>query len=1025
MGTEFMVILEVEWAEGGSFFYSDQDVDGCEAKILSMGGFDTSMILEGSSDSQELGIVLEDTDGQIRQIYNTFDIHKRPARVYLLHKGLELADKILVFKGELVTPIQWDEVQRSVSFNVMSKLDSTQIGFSMEEGDFPNIPDEALGKAWPLVFGQVCHLPAVKVRAPRRGYLEAGTGIHDFTLGPRTCQAIRIQCPVQVTGTQRAIIEAHTRVPMTTETVGPDLECVNRRFGEICKLKDLYEQQVAYEHATLNIYNGVSFAQGEDTTIYIDNATYVGVFSGNIFTVKSRVHPEVATFNHQECQTIEPVSYSTVPGRAQIGGTLNVRQGAGGYIDPTSNYHNTPEGTEYFSENKAWIPDQNISSFYPNQTQPQAFQSCEEALTATPGMVGGPIDSWAIYDAMESSYFFWAPSGTEVYVEGEQEILYITSLLPGTVDSVSAYRTGSNGFRYLTEVPTDRYTVYETDYIGYEVVEIGMEKPLSHYVDSTTKESEGWEDQIYVSFTSSVGPNPCDIIEWLIGKYTNLTVDATSFAAVHSSLTNYPANFYTLERTDVYDLIKDIAYQSRCSVYVRNDIVYIKYLSTEPTSVRTLNESDILSGSFIESLSETEDVYTTHSITWRKAGAAVRADQTTDRKIVLKYNVDKYGTVEESWDYFIYNIYELVLKSSTFWLIRKANSWKLANFKLPIKHMDLDVGDCVTLDVSQFSASVKVVIESMKLNPDENTLDLSCWTPIRSGETSAYYWAWPSQQAAHQIWPLADDLDGGAGYDFAVTPPVGHLLLGGAHRDDQLVITTGDLHPSDLDDTYPQVQCEVSDYLNFNEKPPEIVAKEIAQTAARQAMENTMTGGGKPGAGGSIKTEGDACGKSYAGCGYKVDVQWHTSTRQGIATSQGGPSPPDGSGPCGGPCHCSGGCPSCTGPIWKVCHTFGAPWSARMFAQYMVQQYGNSTQGYWTCGQSAVIGTSVKNGDHANEYTNGGEDCEDVGSSSSTESPDGTVGGETAQPTGLRGLETNYCDYAEEGDVICEPEEEE
>ena len=506
-GTEMLVLLEVEWTAGGQHLYSDQTLEGAAPKIITMAGFDASMMLEGSGDSQEMGIVLDDSDGSIRAIYNRTEIHKRPARVYLLHKGLPTSDKILVFRGQLVTPIEWDESQRSISFNILSELESRQVGFSMEEGDFPNIPEEALGKAWPLAFGQVCHLPAVKVRAPRRGYLEHGTGIHDFTLQSRMCQAINIQCAVQSTGTHSG-----------TATVGPSLECVNRRFGEICKLKDLYEQQTSYENPTLNIYNGVSFPQDTRLTIYVDSASYNGTFDGNMFTVFSRQHPEWATFNHVPCSSINGVSYGQVEGHVQYGGTNNIRQGAGGNYDPNSPYHTTAEGQAFFTGNRAWIPDDTVASFVPNQTQGQAFASCNAALVTTPGMVGGPKESWEKYDAMEESTFWWAPSGSEVYYEGEQETLYIVSLLPGTVDKVAAYRQAPNGFRYLTEVQEDRYTVYETDYDGYQVVEIGMDKALSQYYDQVTHDSEGWEDQLYVSFTSSVGPNPCDIIEWLANK---------------------------------------------------------------------------------------------------------------------------------------------------------------------------------------------------------------------------------------------------------------------------------------------------------------------------------------------------------------------------------------------------------------------------------------------------------------------------------------------------------------------------
>jgi hypothetical protein len=987
MGTEWLLILEVEWVDGGTILYSDQEVAGCQPRLLNMGGFDTSMILEGSGDSQELSVDLDDTDGSLREIYNAYDLHKRPASVYLLAKGTSLElDKILVFKGETVTPIEWGETQRSATFTVLSKLDSTQVGFSMEEGDFPNIPDEALGKAWPLVFGQVCHLPAVKVRAPRRGYLQGGVGIHDFTLEPRICQALKIQCPSQSTGNQNGLAQGPDNTWTTTivKTNGPDLECVNRRYGEICVLRDLLEQQLAYEYDEFEVYNGTSFPQGERVTIFIDNATFDGTFNGNTFTVLSRQHPEFATFNHQACQNVKPLSYGLVNGVSQIGGLPTVQS-----LGQTGGYWQVSGGTRVGSQAITWIPESTGTHFTANQTQAQAFASCDEALKATPGMVGGPKESWALYDAMEASTFFWAPAGSEVYMETESEILYIVSLLPGTVDGVAAFRNAPNGFKYLTSVPTDYYTVYETDYQGYQVVEVGLDKALTLYDDT-------WEDDIYVSFTSSVGPNPCDIIEWLVNKYTGLTIDATTFAAVKSSLTNYPTNFYLTTRPDVYDLINDIAYQSRCSVYVRNDVLYIKYLSDEPTSVRTLTEADILSTTFVESLSETEDVYTTHNVTWKKAGAAVRGDQSVDRKLILKYNVNKYGTVEENWDYFCHNIYDLVLKTGTFWLIRKANSWKKLKFDLPLKHMALDVGDCVTINVAQFNDSgIKCIIESMNLDPDKNTISMVVWTPIRTGETSPYYWAWPAAQDCAAIWPLAGDTNGGGGYDFEVTPPIGHILLGGAHRDDQLVITTGDLHPSDVCDVLPLVRCELSDYLNFDEIEPDIQAKAIAQSAARSTMETSMSGGG----GGNTEDEKQegSCGVTGA-CGYRVEVQWHTSEGQGsYLNTHPGPG-----GPCGGPCPCSGGCPSCFGPQWGVCHTYGTAWAARAAAEYYKATYGPPEHDYWECNETRALWAVAKNGTHQGPFA---ADCEDIAASDSTQGEPGVVGVEINEPIGRTGNE--------------------
>ena len=1067
-GTEPMLLVEVEWVDGTPVLYSDQELEGAIPTVVDLSGFDTSMMLSGSGDSQSVSVTLDDSDGFIRNLCLTHDIHKRPASVYLLFKGLPVAHKMLVFKGEIVTPVEWQEAARTLSFNIMSKLDAVEVGFSMEEGEFPNIPEEALGKAWPLVFGQVCHMPAVQVRAPRRGYLLSGTGIEDFTLEPRICQALQIQCPAQQTGPVDEYQQEANNIWSKTSlgTIGPDNDCVFRRHGEICKLIDLQHQQQQYVHGTLNIYNGSSFPQGTSVNISINGGIFTGSFSGNLFTVTNRIHPDFATFDHIPCRPVPDLGYGYAQEQARLLAdklrsiavafpeprlyAINVNK-PGGYLveidqaaidkmkldairmygpqddaalnDLAVQYalnkidQMFPQPGLYGSNvNKAggvvmeidqadidamkervtsfWYPDKTGTYFINNsfEDRDKAYEDCQRYLVAGRGPVGGPRDSWAYYDEMQEAGFFWAPAGSEVYLESEDEIVYIVSLISGTVDGVAAYKTAPNGKRYLTEVPTDLYTMYLENYQGYYVVEIHMSKTLSQ-VD------ENWDDQLYVSFTSTVGPNPCDIIQWLVEKYTDLTVDATTFAAVKTLLTKYPCNFYLFDRPDVYELIKDIAYQSRCRIHIRNKVVYITYLSLEPTSVRTLTTSDILNESFIESLSGTEDVYTTHKLTWQPAGAPVQEDDKIERKINLKYNVSKYGTVTDEYTYYCYNIFDLVLKSGTFWLIRKANSWRKVRFKLPIKHIDLDVGDCVTLNVPQFGSPVKVVIEMIQFESADNTLSVTCWTPIRSGETAAYYWAWPSQQSEYAVWPLPGDTAGGGGYTFDVTPPVGHILNGGAHQDDQLILTTGDLHPSDIDDTLPTVTCPVSDYFEFEETDPAIEAKEIAQAAARTAYAvSVSTGGGGAGGGANSQQQDkpepeEECGKG-AGCNYKVRVQWHTSHAQG----QNNANLPGG---CGGPCSCMGGCPSCYGPIWNVCHTFGSPGIAKQFAAYMIGQYGTNNDGatgldgHWNCLETRVIKVTVSDGEFSPSAG-----CESVETSDSK-----IGGGEKYAPTGLTGNE--------------------
>jgi hypothetical protein len=937
LGVEGIILVEVEWVDGTPLLYSDQEVTGAKDIVVDVDGLDVSQKLEGSGDSNSVTVTLDDIDGELRGMYEATNSHMKTARLYLLPKGAAVSAKILLFDGVMVTPIQWPEGERLVTFNFLTKLTSINIGFSMEEGDFPNIPEEALGEAWPLVFGQVCWVPAVRVRAPRRGYMLRGEMIPDFTLDVRICQALKIQCPSQNTGETSTMVGSEY---VKTDTVGPDQDCVNRRFGEICKLRDLKTQQQAWVNGTIPIQNGDRFPQNQKVTLYADGGVFWGTFSGNTFTITAREHKDYADWNHATCRDIDDPVFSSkrtayyVPDQCGMRG-YSIRQG--GYVG--SGVSNCFE----FGDTKyAWGPtDDSQVAFSSRANADQEFESCDEALTSGRAPTGGPRDSWEFYDNMEEAGYQWIPSGTEVYIEDEKEELHIVSLINGDVDEVAAFRTAANGQRYLTEVPASYYTVYKTNYVGYTVVEIGFEKSLSLFDD-------GWEDQIYVSFTSSVGPNTADIIEWILEKYTNVTVDATSFAAVKAKIANYPHNIFELDRPDALQYCADLAYQARCSLTLRNGVAYLSYLSDEPSSVRTLTNSDILQGTFLEYLSETDEVYTNHQIEWTKAGAAVRADLKTDRKLILKYNMDVFGNNEQTWQY-NYNIYSLVLKSGTFWLIRKANSWRRVEFSLPMKHIDLDAGDCVTLNCDYFP-NTKAIVEKVSYRPESDTVDIDCWTPIRAGETSEYYWAWPAQKPAVQRFPLPGDTHGGGGYTFNVTPPTGHILLGGSDSEDQVIISTGDRNPSDLDDTFPTVDCEILNYINFNEVEPAIEAKEIAQSAARSSYETTMGGGGNPGGNTKKRKSQDECGQVAGGCGYKVIVRWHTSRLQGHPTSP--------SVECGGPCSCrtgDPGCPSCVGSTWEVCHTWTSSGSGSAFASYMEDQYGKSLQDKWDCNETAVI----------------------------------------------------------------------
>lgn len=900
LGTEPILVLGIDWADDSQeVLYSDQKIDGADyphPTIIQVGGFDTALMVTGSGDSQSISVTLDDVDGKLKSIFNMYDIHKRPVTVYHHFRGLNLAYKFLVFQGEINSPVVWNEGERTLSFTILTHTEDEDVAFSMEEGDFPAIPEDALGKTWPLVFGQVCNMQAVQVRSPRKGFLVAGEGWHDFTLHTRLCQARYIQCPTVAKGKTKTITPGPDNTYEESEEweYGPDDGCVDDRFETICNLIYRLEQEQDYEHASLTIRGGDSFPQDEIVTLNVDGGFLQGSFSGNTFTVQDRIHPDYADWDHSTCGPVQNHAYGLI----------------------VSNW------------DQNWVETDTRMAWYHDQDPVETLEDCQTGSQIwRPGAVGGPSASWKAYEDIDSAGFVWKSAGTEVFLEAEAEILYIVSLIPGTVDSVAAYKQMPSGRSLLMEVPSEYYTIYETDYDGYQVVEIGFNKKLSLY-------DGDWSDDIYVSFTSDEGPNPVDTIEWLLDKYTTLTFDTTSFNDVKSKLTNYPSNFWVKERKNILTLIHDIAYQARCAIYIRNNVVYIKYLSEEPSSVRTITESDIISNTFLISLTETEDIATKHTINWQKTEAGVEDDDEVNLKIILKHNVPKYGVTAENWNFYTQNTYDTILKSATFWLIRRANTWKRVEFDTPLRHLDLDIFDCITLDVAQFSSnSVKVVIESATYNPSTNTIHFECWTPILAGTDEEYMWAWPAQQPAINRFPLLEEeVYAGAGYAFTVTPPIGHVLRGGyvdTGDGPSVILTSGDQNPSDLDDTLPTITCETSDLFTLEEDDPAFEALKLARQTRDRVNESQQTVDAPPPAGGGDgekKKTRMACGSPQygGGCVYEVKV-WYVTPD---LVSHGNNPEGCGGGPCG-----RGDPPGgvCTSSMVVMCHSFGALFSAWMF----------------------------------------------------------------------------------------------
>ncbi len=425
-----------------------------------------------------------------------------------------------------------------------------------------------------------------------------------------------------------------------------------------------------------------------------------------------------------------------------------------------------------------------------------------------------------------SAGFFTAEGGSRVTLADNEPMDYIVSIVPGTVVTVAAKRA-FEGIKRLVAVPLSYYTVRTATFGSISATIIRLPKPLSSYAD------EGWEDDLYVTFKSDVGPNTVDILEYLIGLYApESSIDAASFNHVRARLANYPSNFALLERKNIVAVLEEIAWQARCAIWLSGDTFYLRYLPETPTASLSISQSDIVPGSMEVFHTDTEDLVTKLVAEWRQSYAADDPSQ-----VILRHNVNKYGTHEQTEEFYIYNIQELVIKSATFWLIRMANTWKKIRFRTFINKLQLETLDPVTLAFSQnyvSTGAVTGIVEQANFDSAGNEIAFEAWTPVKAGTMTPYDFAWPADVDQSLIFPtVEEEYAGDAGSDGTGTDADGDLSGGtivtiSGYRSHQ---DYGDSHPSDRGDVKPLNPPPLADRAEVDTTTPSHVTPDYQKNS--------------------------------------------------------------------------------------------------------------------------------------------------------------------------------------------------
>ena len=492
----------------------------------------------------------------------------------------------------------------------------------------------------------------------------------------------------------------------------------------------------------VRILGGEDFTQNIGIKININGGIFTGHFIDDMFYISDRVQPddEVAAESAYDSGIRSHECAPDAPPRSDWNFSTNVPEGYGDSI---------VEGATglQFSPTRDTINSHgfNISTIAPT-SRPSATQVARH---------------------------FWAEAGSRVVMYSDERITYVVSIVPGTILAVKAFKKFDNSERKLANVPSDLWVEETGNYGPITAVQVVLSRPLS------TITGQGWEDGLYVTFESDIGPHTCDILQYIIDNYTDLTYDTSSFTAIRTRLDPFPMNFPVLDKKSALTVLQEIAFQARCALWISNGVFFIKYLPEEPSSDATVTASDIDAENGVEvELTSTEDLVTKMFVTWRISWA-----EDEPNKLILRHNVKKYGTQTADFDFYCFNQPDIVLKAATFWLIRKANTWKKVRFKTYLQMLNLETFDTVTLDFGSkkyvADAAVKAIVEEAIYNSDDQTIDFVCWTPVKSGTMEKYKFFWPSQVSTSWTFPTPDEeTDGFAGGDGIGQNASGDLPVG-------------------------------------------------------------------------------------------------------------------------------------------------------------------------------------------------------------------------------------------------------
>ena len=679
-GTEPIIIVRVWWNDI-AYDYSDKIVldQGVFGRILSVSGLDDISNL--SSNVQTISVTLDDSDEQLKQIIDYIDVHKKRVQVLQWFNGIPKSEAFVLFEGQINSPIEWSEGARTLSFDVVSQIEAFELGFSMEEGYYTNLPIKAIGEPFPMIFGTAIKSRALQMTDVPTAILALGKGDVDEVQYTAELNELKASQEDLRISFRESLAAAIFNLLKAGEAINEgDFELANEYlavYGKLIQQANTYLNEVRFLEEKIGLLQkeyddrlGVSFQAPGGENRFFSIVTDIPLPTSFQFEINGSYYEGIYDETTLRIKVGNEVTFDTARPKTVFFNKVNFRQ---------------------------------VSTSYDSAPQVERFR--------------------------------WYDAGTQIRIINVP-IYYIVGIGNCTVSVVYGK---INGVR--VPIPPQ---YYEIKYISFGTLTatcIKTFRPISTIL-SPIGEKVWDSDDIWCDVTSgTTSDNFISILKYVIDNFTNLDYDNTSFTAVDAQTSNARMNFVLYERKNTLDFIKELAFQAKCTVWIDNLTVKIRYLPAVPTYVDEITSDHIIEDSLVISAGVTEDLVTKLVALWQRDYS-----QEKPNKFIVRNNVERYGLLEQVFDYYAYNNAEAVKSSAIYWSIRLSNTWKVLKFRSLVDKLKLESNDPVLMvnDTNLFALEDVIgIVTSAVYDSDSQEISFEVWLPVLWGTMYTYKWAYP------------------------------------------------------------------------------------------------------------------------------------------------------------------------------------------------------------------------------------------------------------------------------------------